>query len=98
MTKLRGGINSAIKKDMFQIPEHLIFNLPEPEQEEDNQVEEPIIEKPKEKSIKSKIKELFYDPKIGLVSLDKFYKKVQKIYPDIKFKDIEKFYNKQNIN
>ena len=55
-----------------------------------------MIEKPK--SIKSKIKELFYDPKIGLVSLDKFYKKVQKIYPDIKFKDIEKFYNKQNIN
>ena len=61
MTKLRGGINAVFKKDMFQIPEHLIFNLPEPEQEEEEEEEkeEPIIEKPKEKSIKSKIKELF---------------------------------------
>ena len=98
MSKLRGGINPGIKKDMFQIPEHLIFNLPKDEKEETKDEEEPIIEKPKEKSIKSQIKELFYDPKIGLTSLDKLYKKVKNIIPNVKYKEVEKFYNNQNIN
>jgi hypothetical protein len=98
MPKLRGGINANVNKN-FEIPKHLLFNLPEPEQEEEEEeekVEEPIIEKPK--SINAKIKDLFYDPRIGLLSLDKFYKKVQKIIPEATFKDVQKFYNKQNIN
>jgi hypothetical protein len=47
---------------------------------------------------KSDIKKIFYDPKTGLISLDKFYKKLKKIDPDIQHKDIENFYNKQEIN
>jgi hypothetical protein len=57
------------------------------EEEEEEMVEEPIIEKPK--SINAKIKDLFYDPRIGLLSLDKFYKKVQKIIPEATFKDVQ---------
>jgi len=52
--------------------------------EQEEEEEEPIIEKPK--SINAKIKDLFYDPRIGLLSLDKFYKKVQKIIPEATFK------------
>jgi hypothetical protein len=78
MSKLKGGINANINKKLFEIPDHLIFNLPKSGEEKEEEKEEPIIEKPK--SINEKIKELFYDPKIGLISLDKFYKKSSKTY------------------
>ena len=95
MSKLKGGINPRIKKDMFQIPDHLIFNLPKTQEETQEEKQE---DKPKTKSINTEIKELFYDPKIGLTSLDKFYRKVKEKFPEVKLKDVETFYNKQNIN
>ena len=47
---------------------------------------------------KTEIKKLFYDPKIGLIGLEKFYKKIKKIDPDIKYNDVKEFFNKQEIN
>lgn len=46
----------------------------------------------------SKIKDLFYNPEIGLTSLNTFIKKVKKIEPEIKAKDIKDFYEKQQVN
>jgi len=44
------------------------------------------------------IKKLFYDPTIGLIGLDKFYKKLKILDKNIKYKDIKEFYTKQEIN
>jgi hypothetical protein len=46
----------------------------------------------------SKIKELFYNPEVGLTNLNTFIKRLKKIEPDIKQKDIRDFYNAQEIN
>lgn len=45
-----------------------------------------------------KLKNLFYDPKKGLISLDKLIIKAEENKIDLKPKDIEKFYNSQTIN
>ena len=41
--------------------------------------------------------ELFYNPKFGYLSTDKFIKKVQLQYPDIKTSDIKEFIKNQEI-
>lgn len=43
------------------------------------------------------LKERFYNPKFGYHNLNKFYSKLKEEKPDIKFKDVEKFYNNQEL-
>ena len=45
-----------------------------------------------------KLKKLFYDPKIGFVSMDKLYKKVLENDIDLSKKEVQEFYNSQPIN
>ena len=47
---------------------------------------------------RSEIKKLFYDPTVGLIGLDKFYKKLKILDKNIQYKDIKDFYQKQEIN
>ena len=44
------------------------------------------------------LEELYYDPKFGLLSSDKFIIKVHKQYPNIKRSDIKEFVKNQEIN
>jgi hypothetical protein len=43
------------------------------------------------------LKELYYDPKFGYLSFDKFKDKVQDLYPDITAKEIKEFIKNQEI-
>ena len=43
------------------------------------------------------LKDLFYNPKFGYLSMDKFIKKVQLKHPDIKTSDIRNFVKIQEI-
>ena len=45
-----------------------------------------------------KLRKLFYDPKIGFVSMDKLYKKVIENDINVSKKDVQEFYNSQPIN
>lgn len=42
--------------------------------------------------------EVFYDPKIGLMSFEKFRAKIKELYPDISRKETKQFYENQEIN
>jgi hypothetical protein len=42
-------------------------------------------------------KEHFYNPKFGYHNLNKFYEKLKEEKPDIKFKDVQKFYKNQEL-
>lgn len=44
------------------------------------------------------LQEIFYDPKIGLMSFEKFRTKVKELHPEIKTKTIKSFYENQEIN
>jgi uncharacterized protein YlzI (FlbEa/FlbD family) len=44
------------------------------------------------------LSEIFYDPKIGLMSFEKFRSKVKEIYPEITRKETKEFYENQEIN
>lgn len=44
------------------------------------------------------LESIFYDPKIGLMSFEKFRMKVKDLYPEIKTKTIKQFYENQEIN
>jgi len=45
-----------------------------------------------------KIKQLYYDPKFGLTSKQIFKNKIKKFHPEISLKEVEEFYNNQEIN
>lgn len=44
------------------------------------------------------LQEIFYDPKIGLMSFEKFRRKVKELHPEIKTNTIKSFYENQEIN
>ncbi len=44
------------------------------------------------------LEDIFYDPKIGLMSFDKFRAKIKDLHPEIKSKTIKEFYDNQEIN
>lgn len=44
------------------------------------------------------LEEIFYDPKIGLMSFEKFRSKVKELYPEITRKETKQFYQDQEIN
>lgn len=44
------------------------------------------------------LEETFYDPKIGLMSFEKFRAKIKELHPEIKTKVIREFYDNQEIN
>ena len=44
------------------------------------------------------LNDIFYDPKLGLSSFEKFKIKVRVLHPEIKIKDIKEFYHNQEVN
>jgi hypothetical protein len=46
----------------------------------------------------NKLKEIFYDPEKGLGNLQSFFKKVKQEDPNIKYKEVKDFYDKQEVN
>jgi hypothetical protein len=46
----------------------------------------------------NKLKEIFYDPEKGLGNLQSFFKKVKQEDPNMKYKEVKDFYDKQEVN
>lgn len=44
------------------------------------------------------LSDIFYDPKLGLLSYAKFRAKIKELHPDITTNEIKSFYENQEIN